>query len=676
LRSANQIVRNTTERKRSESALRENKSPEESLRDDERLNAVFDSSPVPQFVIGRNHRVIHWNKALEVYSGIKAEDVVGTNHHWKAFYNEERPCMADLLVDEDMQGLAKWYTGKYDESSLVEDAYEGVDFFPSMVGKGAWLSFTAAIIRDNDGNIIAAVETLQDITQRKRMEEEIKRYSEHLEELVKERTNMLTESEERFRGIAERSVDEIFEVDLEGRMIYASPAVESILGYRPDEVVGTPFHQHLVPSEVSKAVSALTNLTDGKNVEAVRFTALRKDRSQVLVEVSCSPIVRYGRVVGAQGIIRDITERVKMEEELRDSRDQLEHVLATNPAVLYFEEALSDFSDTYSTYVSESARTVLGFEPKKFLGEAGLRFWRSRLQPDDLVRYWAELPILWRDGHHTFQYRFLHRDGTYRWITEQYRVIRDVEGRISNIVGVAIDVTERKELEEKLAKAERLAIIGEIAAMVGHDLRNPLQGITSAANLLRKESLSTNQRNEILQLIERCVAHSDKITRDLLDYAQTFQLSLVESTPKHLIASALATIQVPDKIKVHHQSQEQPVISVDSDKMKRVLVNLIQNAIDAMPQGGTLTTSSEQISGNVEIFISDTGSGIPEKVMKNLWKPLQTTKAKGLGLGLAICKRVIDAHGGSIAVKSGIGEGTTVTICLPMKTEVAEVREK
>jgi len=95
-----------------------------------------------------------------------------------------------------------------------------------------------------------------------------------------------------------------------------------------------------------------------------------------------------------------------------------------------------------------------------------------------------------------------------------------------------------------------------------------------------------------------------------------------------------------------------------------------------MPQGGTLTTSSEQISGNVEISISDTGSGIPEKVMKNLWKPLQTTKAKGLGLGLAICKRVIDAHGGSIAVKSGIGEGTTVTICLPMKTEVAEVREK
>jgi signal transduction histidine kinase len=110
--------------------------------------------------------------------------------------------------------------------------------------------------------------------------------------------------------------------------------------------------------------------------------------------------------------------------------------------------------------------------------------------------------------------------------------------------------------------------------------------------------------------------------------------------------------------------------------MKRAFVNVIQNAIDAMPQGGTLTASSKQSDHTVEIALSDTGSGMPEEVMRNLWKPFQTTKAKGLGLGLAICKRIVDAHEGSISVKSKAGEGTTVTIRLPLNARALEVKEK
>jgi PAS domain S-box-containing protein len=374
--------------------------------------------------------------------------------------------------------------------------------------------------------------------------------------------------------------------------------------------------------------------------------------------------------------IIDLTDRKKMEEELERSRDQLEHVLATNPAVLYVEEPLPDFSDTVSTFVSDSARFVLGFEPKRFLGEAGLSFWRSRVHPDDLTRYSAELPSLWREGHHNFEYRFLHSDGSYRWIAEQYRVIRDAEGRVSSAVAVAVDVTERKRLEEKLARAERFAAIGETAAMVGHDLRNPLQGITGALHILRQESLKPEERSEMLQVIEKSVAYSDAIVRDLADYSAEIRLNLAEATPKGIVEDALRAVNVPASVTVQDLTEDKPKLGVDTDRMRRVFSNLFENAIEAMPHGGILATKSVQSNGMVEISLSDTGSGMTEEVMGNLWKPLQTTKAKGLGLGLAICKRIVEAHGGRIFVKSKVGEGTAVTVRLPVQVGLVEVRER
>ena len=109
------------------------------------------------------------------------------------------------------------------------------------------------------------------------------------------------------------------------------------------------------------------------------------------------------------------------------------------------------------------------------------------------------------------------------------------------------------------------------------------------------------------------------------------------------------------------------MITVDSEMMKRVFVNLIENAVDAMPRGGTLTIGSGQSGGFVEVTISDTGAGMSKEAIENLWKPLQTTKAKGMGMGLAICKRIIEAHSGNVSVESKPREGTTFTVRLPTK---------
>jgi PAS domain-containing protein len=150
------------------------------------LNSIIHGLPVLQFVISTDHRVISWNRVLEQYSGVKEQEVVGTSGHWKAFYPEERPCLADLLVDGAIEKLPEWYEGKIRKSKLVEGAYEAVDFFPEMLNGGTYLFFTATPVRDQRGNLIGAVETLVDISDLKRAEAEVKASHERYLAYIKE----------------------------------------------------------------------------------------------------------------------------------------------------------------------------------------------------------------------------------------------------------------------------------------------------------------------------------------------------------------------------------------------------------------------------------------------------------------------------------------------------------
>jgi PAS domain S-box-containing protein len=134
---------------------------EKSLRESEqKLYSVIQGSPTPAFVIGIDHKILYWNKALAELSNIKAVDVIGTTQQWRAFYNSERPCLADLLLDGNIEEVSQRYSGKYSKSNLIDDAYEATDFFPHLGAKGRWLRFTGANIRDLGGNLVGALETL------------------------------------------------------------------------------------------------------------------------------------------------------------------------------------------------------------------------------------------------------------------------------------------------------------------------------------------------------------------------------------------------------------------------------------------------------------------------------------------------------------------------------------
>ena len=216
---------------------------------------------------------------------------------------------------------------------------------------------------------------------------------------------------------------------------------------------------------------------------------------------------------------------------------------------------------------------------------------------------------------------------------------------------------------------ERVNTIGEIAGMIGHDLRNPLTGISSAAYYLKRKygSLMDEKGRNMLEVIEKDVNYSNKIVSDLLEYSRPIQLDLQETTPKSALEEALSHVDFPKNVQLIDLTKSTPTISIDADKMKRVFINMIKNAVDAMPEGGKLTVTSEKVNDAVKIAFADTGLGISEENLKKLFGPLFTTKAKGMGLGLAICKRIVEAHGGRISVESAVNKGTAFTITIPIE---------
>jgi len=239
---------------------------------------------------------------------------------------------------------------------------------------------------------------------------------------------------------------------------------------------------------------------------------------------------------------------------------------------------------------------------------------------------------------------------------------------------VDIRTRELRKSQEQLLKAQRLAVIGELAGMVGHDLRNPLTSIAGATYYVKKNlrKKTSCKLMEMLDLIENNIGYSNKIINDLLDYSREIKLDLTLSDPRSMVQNALVLIAIPKNVRLVDLTEKEPKLRIDNEKMKRVFANLIKNATDAMPRGGTLTIESKNTRNYVEFVFADTGTGMTEETREKLWTPLFTTKAKGMGFGLPICKRFIEAHGGSISVESILRKGTTFTIVLPIEPKAKE----
>jgi PAS domain S-box-containing protein len=263
---------------------------------------------------------------------------------------------------------------------------------------------------------------------------------------------------------------------------------------------------------------------------------------------------------------------------------------------------------------------------------------------------------------------FVNKSGQKRDVLISVSVVRAKNSEELGFACVIHDVTESKQMAAKLVISERFASMGQVAGMVGHDLRNPLSSISAATYYLKNhynEKMDETGK-EMITAIEKSVNYSNNMVKDLLDYSREIKLEREATTPRRLLDNAFSMVKVPPQVRVVNDCGDTPQLNLDVDKAGRVFVNLITNAFDAMPDGGTLTVKTRTTPQTVEFDLADTGVGIPVESMEKLWTPLFTTKFKGMGLGLPICKRIVEAHGGKIQVESEYGRGTTFKVTLPI----------
>lgn len=517
------IARDITERKKAERAL---------LESQQKFERLFSGSPeAAVFVDARDH-VQDINSRFSELFGYSSEEALGK-------------ALDDLIVPTDRREEAEILTQKsavgYVDHETVRKRKDGLPIPVLMSAAPVTL----------EGQNTGCVVLYRDIAERKKIEEQLR------------------ESEERLKGITERSFDAILAMDLEGRITFVSFVAERILGYKPEEIKGKSLHTFFAEREIPKAAQAFAEVASGKSMRGLELELLRKDGSSVTVEVNGAPIIKDGKVVGVQATARDISERKQMQQKLQEYSEELEAL---------------------------------------------------------------------------------------------------VEKRTRQL----------EEAQDQLVKSERLAAIGQVAAMVGHDLRNPLAGIKGAAYYLKtKPALRKDRKTmEMLELIEKDIEYSNKIITDLLEYSGDVHLELTETTPKLIIGETLSLLEVPNNIQVINLTESDPRIKADIEKLNRAFVNLIKNAIDAMPYGGKLAIKSTGTNDNVEFTFADTGMGMTKEQMGKIWAPFFTTKAKGMGLGLPICKRIIEAHKGYITVESMPGIGTTFTVTIPIEPKPTEGGEK
>ena len=241
------------------------------------------------------------------------------------------------------------------------------------------------------------------------------------------------------------------------------------------------------------------------------------------------------------------------------------------------------------------------------------------------------------------------------------------------------DITKRKMLEEKLMRQEKLAVLGQLAGGVGHELRNPLGAIKNSTYFLNMTLENPDPEvRETLEILENEVANSEKIINSLLEFARARPPLRQKVNIDDIIRKVLLGSNVPGNIQVESRMGNAiPTIMADPDQLLQVFGNIILNAIQVMPGGGLLSIKAKSTGpGRIAVSIIDTGGGIPEENLEKIFEPLFSSKAKGIGLGMAIAKTFVEGHGGSIQVQSEVGKGSTFTVTLPIGNKEEKTHER
>ncbi len=532
----------------------------------------------------------------------------------------------------------------------------------------------------------------------------------------KRREGQLRESQQKYKALIETTGDFVWEIDPDGRYTYCSPQMEKLWGMKPSDMIGRSPFDMMPPEAREDGVKFFKSLVASqKPFNGIQVPSLDGQGKPIYIEISGVPFFDdKGKLLGYRGITRDITERKKAEETMRETEEQFRRAIqdAPIPVIMHAEDGqVLQVSHTWTELTGYKINQIRSFD--EWITQAVYGGGADKVR-DHLHELFkgnrrsidVEFAVRTADGRERFWSFSASSPGTLR------------DGR-RFVVGMALDVTERRKtmrnlkhardvsrrraadlellqvkLEEKAAEveeyatqmeqlakerllklkdAERLAAIGATAGMVGHDIRNPLQSILSELYLAKSElprierADVKNNLAESIAGIEGEIEYINKIVQDLQDYARPVTPVAREFNLRELCREVLKKTHASGNVRKFCVVEDEAKQAVtDPEVLRRILGNLVMNAVQSMPDGGIVTVRARREKEATVVVVEDTGEGIPEAVRPKLFTPLFTTKSKGQGFGLAATKRLVEALGGSVCFESEVGKGTIFIVRLPL----------
>ncbi|MBV9868416.1 MAG: PAS domain-containing protein [Abitibacteriaceae bacterium] len=530
-------------------------------------------------------------------------------------------------------------------------------------GEERWVSDDSILLTDATGQRVASLGVLQDITVRKAIETQLRRREEY------------------FRAVTENALDLISLLDAQGNALYQSPSLERVLGYRPDELIGQNVFALLHPDDRPAVVTLFADkVVEAAATATIQYRFRHKNGGWRWME-SVANNQLHNPAVGAVVInSRDITERKQVEQALRESDERFYLVArATNEAIWDWDLR----ADTI--WWSEGFQALFGYCPEQI--QPGSESWTSRIHPEELERVTQGIHTIIESGQEmwTDEYRFRRADGTYADIFDRGYVLYDENRQPVRMVGSMLDITARKQsraqLQEYAGKLERSnQELQEFAYVASHDLQEPLRKIQTFGDRLlsTRSHLLDETAHDYLQRMQNAAARMNLLTQDLLALSRVTtqsrpfkEVSLAEVVQGVLLDLELRIEQTGATVEV----DPLPTIEADPAQMHQLLLNLINNALKFQRSGvPPIVRVQSQVLADSDLYritVQDNGIGFDPKYVEKIFLPFQRlhgrSEYEGTGMGLAICRRIVERHNGSITAQSEPGAGTTFLITLPAK---------
>ncbi len=494
------------------------------------------------------------------------------------------------------------------------------------------------------------------------------------DETVQKKAQLVSvEAEERYRRLFDSMADPVYIFDfLTNTIETANPAWCREFGYELSEAVGMEMLKCSAEPEKSRAgIEATVRSPEAAFLIPLRWMK-RKDGSTFPTEISGSRFRIRGRVK-VIGMVRNITTRRKAEQDLIESEAKFRQLAESIQEVFWIS---SPDSGTIH-YVSPAYEKIWGRTPESLYAHPAQ--WIESMHPDDRATIVERLRSKAR-GEYQAEYRIIRPDGSTRWIRDRGFPVEESDGRLSRMAGIAMDITEQRQLSQQLSQSQKLEAIGRLAGGVSHDFNNMLTAIIGYADVLKESFPKDDQRAADLDEIRKTAERAASLTRQLLAFSRQQVMEPRVLSMNVLILETKNMLQrlIGEDIGITHVLPDDlGTVYADPGQLGQVILNLMVNACDAMPNGGRISIETKnarlETGEYVMLSIADTGEGIDPKNLPKIFEPFFTTKetGKGTGLGLSTVYGIVQQCGGVVTVESEVGVGTTFRIYIPRAQETA-----